>query len=111
MQTGISQPEALTITSELRTELVRLYGARLRELYLFGSYSRGEQSAESDLDILIVLDGVHRYGDEIEKTSETISRLSLNHGISISRVFVSAADWKRRETRFLRTIAGEVISV
>ena len=45
--------------SELKDGLAALYSARLKGLYLFGSYARGEARPESDLDVLIVLDSIH----------------------------------------------------
>jgi predicted nucleotidyltransferase len=41
-------------------------GARLKGVYLFGSYARGEAGEESDVDVLIVLDRVESYSQEIE---------------------------------------------
>mgnify|MGYP002768676679 FL=1 len=33
-----------------------IYGAHLREVILYGSYARGDYNAESDVDIMILLD-------------------------------------------------------
>jgi predicted nucleotidyltransferase len=50
-------PERETLLKQLRTLLPRLqecYG--VRSLALFGSYGRGEQNRESDLDLLVEFD-------------------------------------------------------
>jgi hypothetical protein len=44
--------------SELREKVHERFGARLRELLLFGSRARGEGDADSDLDVAIVVDGL-----------------------------------------------------
>jgi len=48
----------------------------------------------------VVLDRIDRYGAEIDRTGHLASRLSLEYGITISRVFVSALDWQERTTPF-----------
>jgi len=99
-----------TILRQLRSGLNSLYGPRLRGVYLFGSYARGEEDAESDLDVLIILDQIPRYGVEIDYTGQLISELSLQSGISISRVFVSEQDWAGRQTAFLANAREEAIA-
>jgi len=81
---------------ELRTGLVAIYGDRLNGVYLFGSYARKEADPESDVDVFVVLDRIDRYTQEVATTSPLISRLSLQHGVSVSRVFVSQLDWADR---------------
>jgi predicted nucleotidyltransferase len=95
---------------ELHTELHRLYGVRLKGVYLFGSHARGDPGPESDVDVLIVLDEVAGYGAEVARTSNVVGGLSLRHGIAISRVFVSEADWHRGASNFLAHVREEAIA-
>ena len=99
------------ILGRLRTGLQTLYGPRLRGLYIFGSYARGRQDCESDVDLLIVLDRVERYADEIDRTGPLISALSLDAGVSLSRVMVSDAEWNAGASRFLATIREDAVAV
>jgi predicted nucleotidyltransferase len=95
----------------LKQELSLIYATRLRGVYLFGSYARQEQDPESDLDILIVLTDLDSYPSEIKRTSEIISNLSLEFGISISRYFVREHDWRTYDSPLLRNIREEGIAV
>jgi predicted nucleotidyltransferase len=79
-------------------------------LYLYGSFARGSEDAESDVDVLIVLDQVNAYGEEVARTSVLISELSLESGLSISRVFVSRKDWTDRDSPFLVNVREEAIA-
>jgi uncharacterized protein len=94
-----------TKIQELLAKLCRglegLYGERLAGVYLFGSFACAEATPESDVDILIVLDEVMDYGQEIERTGYLISDLSLEYEVSLSRVFVSSSAWLHRDSPFL----------
>ena len=98
------------LLARLKTDLEALYGERLRGLYLYGSYARGEEDAESDVDVLVVLDEVGDYAAEIDRTSEIVSRTSLAHVASVSRVFVPLCDWLSAETNFLANVRAEAIA-
>jgi uncharacterized protein len=98
-----------SILRKLKENLGRLYGERLKGVYLFGSYARGEADEESDVDVLIVLDRVDNYSAEIDRTSELIAGLSLQYGRSISCVYVPEERWKHEETMFLINVREEAL--
>ncbi len=89
---------------ELKEGLARIYGDKLKELYLYGSYARGVAQPDSDIDVMIVLNNYESYGREIDRTGELISKLSLDYGISISRVIMKETQWKNSDTPLLRNI-------
>ena len=45
-------------TERFARELRARFGERLREIVLFGSHARGEADEESDVDLLVVVDGL-----------------------------------------------------
>lgn len=94
---------------EFRKGLDWIYGDRLRGTYLYGSYARGEADAESDVDILVVLDDFEHYGHEVERTGQLGADLSLKHGVSVSQVFIRERDWLYGETPFLANVREEAI--
>lgn len=94
---------------KLKEGLQAIYGDRLKGVYAYGSYARGEEDDQSDLDILTVLECVDHYAVEIDRTGPRVSELSLKAGISISRVFVSEREWIAAETPFLASVREEAV--
>lgn len=95
---------------ELRKGLGDAFGDRLHGVYLYGSHARGEADLESDVDVLIVLDRIARYGADLDRSSHLVSDLSLKYGVSISRVLVSEHDWASRQSPFLLNVRDEAVS-
>lgn len=95
---------------DLRRELESVYGPRLRGVYLYGSYARGEQDPESDVDVLIVLDDFQSYGAEVDRTSLVAAALSRTYGLSISKAFVREQEWHDDDTPFLNNVRREAIA-
>jgi uncharacterized protein len=87
---NVMLPVIQQIANEYKTHIQDLYGNELAEVILFGSYARGENRVESDLDFAVVLKnpGTRPFA-EIAKTSVVSSRLSLKYGIMISSLPVS----------------------
>lgn len=106
----MSQDELENLLRDIKSGLAELYGDRLYAVFLYGSYARGDQDAESDLDILIVLKDYARYSAEIEYTGELISDLSLKYGLSISRKFITENDWVNMDSALLRNVRAESIA-
>ncbi|MBI4313908.1 MAG: nucleotidyltransferase domain-containing protein [Candidatus Omnitrophica bacterium] len=98
------------LMAELKAGLRSIYGDRLRGVYLYGSYARGEADAESDMDVLVVLSGYDHYWDEIQRTSHLSASLSLKYSVSISKVYLRERDWLERESSFLSNVREEAIA-
>lgn len=78
------------IAKEYKKALQDLYGTELAELILFGSYARGDQHDESDVDFAVVFDDRHtRTVTDKEKIAFFGSRLSLKYGLMVSSLSVS----------------------
>lgn len=99
------------IVDRLKAGLERLYEDRLRGVYLYGSYSRGDAGAGSDIDVLIVLDRMDSSWNEIKRTSELRAGLSLEHDVTLNTLFVAEEQWRRDDTSVLRAVRREGILV
>ena len=75
------------ILPEVRAALVRCLGSDLVRAYLYGSCARGEQTPDSDIDVLVIVRDESARARLSERTSEAIAGLCLKHDTVISRVF------------------------
>ena len=96
--------------TELKVGLQSLYGSRLKGVYLFGSYARGEQDPESDIDVLVVLNDFTSYCQEVERTGRLGAALSRKYDVTISKVFIRESDWLHKETPFLLNVREEAVA-
>jgi len=81
----IGSKEVGQIVDSLRKETERILGKNLVDIFLFGSYARGDFTQESDIDILIVVNkSLTR--EEKNKMSCFISALSLENEVVIAYV-------------------------
>ena len=69
----------------------RVFGLRLRQVVLYGSYARGEDDEESDVDLLIVADEAR--GEGRDRIIELMSDLCLRIGTLIVPAMVETKHW------------------
>ncbi len=98
-----------TLLREFTSALEETYGDHLKGVYLYGSYARGEEDSESDVDVIVVLDDFDSYSAEVDRTGIPGASLSLKYSLSISKVFVRERDWESKETPFLVNAREEAV--
>lgn len=99
------------ILKELKQGLIKLYGKRLKGLYLYGSYARGDYREGSDLDVLVVLDDFERAPIELDRTDDLVGDLSLEYLITVSPLFMRERDWLSADKPLLRNVRVEGVPV
>lgn len=103
----MNEEQLSEILITLRTGLSELLDDRFEDLYLYGSQARGDAQSDSDIDVLVVLQGDFDYFEMIERTSYLTAELSLENDTVISCVFVTKKDYQQRRTPLLINIRRE----
>lgn len=99
------------ILAEYKERLKEVLGEGLESIMLYGSQVRGDAEDESDIDVLCVMKKSFNYGELIDKTSQVTAEISMKHGVTLSRAFVTSADLKTRKTPFLMNVRREGVAV
>jgi hypothetical protein len=106
-------PSVQAALERFRSAVGGQFGERLREFVLFGSHARGDAHEESDVDVLVVIDGL------TEAERREVMDLGWAAGaadpdyLSVSPLPYSTeqvTDMRRRERRLLREIAKDGIA-
>lgn len=90
-----SKNQAMAILGELYTACAGLFHNGIKDAYLYGSYARGDYTAESDIDILLTVTSDRT---EIARMrhliAEITSDLSLKHDVTVSLTVKPYADFE-----------------
>lgn len=70
-----------------------IFGSRLRELRLFGSYARGEADEDSDVDVLVLVDGLADH--EIGVVAAEAAYVLIETRVPLSPLPMSTAELER----------------
>jgi len=95
------------LLAELRRRLEALYGPRLLRLKLYGSQARGDAEPGSDIDVLVVLAGPVRPGEEIRRIGDLTAGMSLENNMVISCAFISGERFEREESPLMINVRRE----
>ena len=99
------------VLGDLKRERESLYGERLKGLYLFGSYARGDAEPDSDVDVAVVLDDYEYASRELRMMSQVLNRLSLQHDILLAAIPLRVTEWRSRRTPLLENVRREGVVV
>lgn len=73
--------------------LKKQYGRYLKKVILYGSRARGDLKADSDIDLLLVIQGISE--DTRKEISTLAHRFSLEEDVRIQTFVISGDEWKK----------------
>lgn len=100
------------ILRELKRGLIQIFGEQLKEVYLFGSFARGEgKLPDSDIDVMVVLDGEFDYREAEKRSIEFIASLCLEYDVVIICHFISGKRYAESQIPFMLNVRRDAVAV
>ena len=96
---------------ELKLALVGIYGKRLKGVYLYGSYARGDFTDDSDIDLLIDIAGRVDSTREMDRLNGIVSDICLRYDLLIATYPVPAGWIVERQNPFFANVRREAVLV
>ena len=100
-----------SLLQNFKQELKKLYGPNLINLILYGSYARHDETAASDIDVLVILEKECSPAEEILRMGDAKIKILMDYGELVSIVPVSENDFLHRDSPLLNNIRQEGIVV
>lgn len=97
--------------AEIKRRLSEAYGDRLKKVVIYGSEARGEAEPDSDIDVMVVLEGEVKLLDEIARSTNAVYPLVLETGRPIHPDPVSAETYETCDYSLYRAVRAEGIAL
>ena len=98
------------VLDEFRSEVEKLYSRKLKNIILYGSWARGKATKESDIDLIVVLEGKVLPGKEIDRMINIITDINLKYGVLLSVYPISEKEYSKVNSPLLINVRREGIS-
>jgi len=99
------------ILTRCKKTLEEHYGARFAGLVLYGSMARDEAKADSDIDLLVLLNGPFDYFQELRTLTDLLYPIQLASDRLLSAKPAAVDEYKRGRLQLYRNAAREGINV
>jgi len=99
------------LLTEIKTRLGSVYGRRMKGIILYGSEARGNAGRDSDIDILVLLDGRINYGRDLLRNVSALYPLSRRLGRRISAKPVSEKEFEQVQCPLYQRVHQEGVRI
>lgn len=95
----------------IRPSLEAAFGERLRDVILYGSRARGDHRPDSDIDILVLLDGPIALEHDVPATVAALYPLQLELDVPIHASPADARSFEAQEYELYRRVRREGVGL
>lgn len=99
-----------TLINRIKTNLTKRYGLDIKSVILYGSYVRNEQTKDSDIDVLVVVDQNQNPFEVRESLNDLLFDILLEEKELISVMVVPEHLFKNYNSPFMQNVKKEGIA-
>ena len=99
------------VPAAVAVDLAMLYGDRLQQVLLFGSWARADGSGQPDLQLIVVLSELRSAWDELHRMDEVLGRHAVRSGLALTVLPVSPQQLAAPDNPVLQRAAAEAVLV
>ena len=98
------------LTNQVKECLIKTYGEKIKQVILYGSHVRGEATRDSDVDILVVVDGSLNPLEVRKGLSDFLFDILLEEGELVSVIAVPHHFFKNYNSPFMLNVRKEGVT-
>jgi hypothetical protein len=99
------------VPAAVAVDLAMLYGDRLQQVLLFGSWARAAGPGEPDLQLVVVLSDLRSAWEELHRMDEVLWRNAIRFGLAVTALPVDPRRLADPDTPVLARVAAEAVRV
>jgi predicted nucleotidyltransferase len=110
----ISNLKVREILKKVDNKIIEMFGDKLEKVILYGSYARNENTSESDIDVMVLVnEDEYKIREYEDKITDIMVDLSLEYGVVVSVYAQNAQEYEKQAKilPFLMNVQREGINV
>jgi predicted nucleotidyltransferase len=108
---AILAPDVQAVLDTFKRGLEEIYGPRLKGLILYGSRARGDARPDSDIDVVVVLDGPINRGRESDRISYLRAKINLDTELLVSCLLMTPERLTQIDSPLMLNLSREGVPV
>jgi predicted nucleotidyltransferase len=95
------------LINRIKEHLIKVYGGKIIKVVLYGSHVRGEATRDSDIDLLVLVDGSLNPFEVRESLSDLLFDIILEEGELISVIAIPENLFENYNSPFILNVKKE----
>jgi predicted nucleotidyltransferase len=104
-------PKIKRLVDRVKAHLHETYGEGIRRVILYGSYARGEQTEDSDVDVLVLTDPSLKPSEVRKNLSGLLFDMLVDEGELVSVIVIPEDYFDEHNLPFMLNVRNEGVAI